>query len=135
MPFLTNLLTKAKNLAAAATGFIKNLTLRERVIFAGLGFAFIFLVFAGMFLLANKTRQRRVDPLPPAAERIVIPPEELFLPEEPDFVPGILLERERRTSWTAADAEPHWQDPLRNGEEQWRDQAEAIIDELMERVP
>jgi hypothetical protein len=131
---LANFFTKVKTLAASAMGAIKNLTMRERLIFAGLGFAFVFLVFAGVFLLATKTRQPRVEPVPPAA-RVFIPPEELFLPEEPDFIPGVLLERERRTSWSAEDVESFWQDPLRNGEEQWREQVEAIIDELMERVP
>jgi hypothetical protein len=122
---------------ASVIGSIKNLALKERLIFGGLGFAFIFLVFAGVFLLANKTRQQRVEPVPPlpSAKRVIIPPEELFLPEEPDFIPGVLLERERRASWSVEDAESFWQDPLKNGEEQWRDQVEAIIGELMERVP
>jgi hypothetical protein len=46
----------------------------------------------------------------------LIPPDELFLPDELDFVPGVMLEREQRSQWTAADAVPFWQDPLRNGE-------------------
>jgi hypothetical protein len=132
---LENLFTKAKTLAASAIGSIKNLSMRERLIFAGFGFAFVFLVCAGVFILANKTRRQYVEPVPPPAARIAIPPEELFLLDEPDFIPGVLLERERRASWSAEDAESFWQDPLRNGEEQWRDQVEAIIDELMERVP
>jgi len=70
-----------------------------------------------------------------ANRRIAIPPEEIFLPDEPDFVPGVLLERERRESWTAADAAPYWQDPLKDGEEYWRDRIEAVIDEFMEHVP
>jgi hypothetical protein len=131
---LANFFTKVKTLAASAIGSLKNLTMKERLIFAGIGFAFIFLVFAGVLVLANKTRQQRVEPLVPAA-RLLIPPEELFLPEEPDFIPGVLLERERRTSWSVEDAESFWQDPLRNGEEQWRNLVETIIDELMERVP
>ena len=65
----------------------------------------------------------------------IIPPEELFLPEEPDFIPGILPEREQRVIWTAEDAAPFWQDPLINGEEPWRRQIETVIDQLMERVP
>jgi hypothetical protein len=69
------------------------------------------------------------------ARPVLIPPEELFLPDEPDFVPGVLLEREKRSVWTAEDMAPYWQDPLKNGEERWRDSLEAAVDELMERVP
>jgi len=70
-----------------------------------------------------------------AAQRNLIPPEELFLPDEPDFVPGVLLGREQRTEWTAEDAEPWWQNPLADGEEQWRIRIERMIDEIMESVP
>jgi hypothetical protein len=67
---------------------------------------------------------------------IAIPPEEIFLPEEPDFIPGVLLERERRTNWTEQDAAEYWQDPLKYGEEQWREKIEkTIIEEILERVP
>ncbi|MDR2501381.1 MAG: hypothetical protein LBD37_09955 [Treponema sp.] len=65
----------------------------------------------------------------------LIPSGELFLPAEPDFVPGVLLERERRTTWTMDDAAPWWQDPLKNGEERWRDRVEKTVDELLEKVP
>jgi hypothetical protein len=61
--------------------------------------------------------------------------EELFLPDEPDYIPGVLLEREQRLSWTNEDASEYWQDPLKYGEEQWREKIEASIDEFLERVP
>ncbi|MDR0323879.1 MAG: hypothetical protein LBI12_05475 [Treponema sp.] len=66
---------------------------------------------------------------------IAIPAEELFLPDEPDFLPEVLLEREKRSSWTEQDAGEFWQDPVRFGEEQWRNKIEAAIDEFLERVP
>jgi hypothetical protein len=66
---------------------------------------------------------------------LAIPAEELFLPDEPDFLPGTLLERERRTNWTEQDAVEYWQDPLRSGEEQWREKIETAIDDFLERVP
>jgi hypothetical protein len=62
-------------------------------------------------------------------------PDELYLPNEPDFVPGVLLEREQRSVWTASDAAPLWQDPLKTGEEPWRNRIEEAIDEIMESVP
>jgi len=66
---------------------------------------------------------------------VPIPPEELFLPDEPDYVPGVLLEREQRAKWTDEDASEYWQDPLKYGEEQWREKIEASIDDFMEQVP
>jgi len=66
---------------------------------------------------------------------VPIPAEELFLPDEPDYVPGVLLEREQRTNWTDEDATEYWQDPLKYGEEQWREKIEASIDKFMEQVP
>ena len=109
---------------------------RERLILAGCFTAAFALILCMLILLIGRSggRQRRKPELSRAA-RIVIPPEDLFLPEEPDFVPGIMLEREQRTNWTAEDAAPFWQDPLKNGEEQWRKRIETVIDELMERVP
>jgi len=64
-----------------------------------------------------------------------IPAEDLFLPDEPDFVPGVILEREKRTQWTVDDAAPWWQDPLKDGEQGWRDQIEKTVDEIMESAP
>jgi hypothetical protein len=77
------------------------------------------------------------QPLEPERPKInlPIPAEELFLPDEPDFLPAILLERERRTSWTEQDAVEYWLDPLRSGEEQWREKIEASIDDFLERIP
>jgi len=73
------------------------------------------------------------------AERTVIispiPAEDIFLPDEPDFVPGVLLEREQRLSWTEDDASEYWQDPLKFGEEQWREKIEAAVDDFLEGVP
>ena len=69
------------------------------------------------------------------AHRDLIPPEELFLPDEPDFIPGVMLGRERREEWTAEDAEPWWRNPLADGEEHWRLGIERIVDEIMESVP
>ena len=64
-----------------------------------------------------------------------IPIEELFLPDEPDFVPGVIHERERRQSWTEDDAAEFWRDPLRFGEEQWRNNIENTVNKLLESVP
>jgi len=82
---------------------------------------------------------KKAEKSPAEHERITvispIPAGELFLPDEPDFIPGVLPERERKTVWTEEDAAEFWQDPLTQDEEQWRDKIEAAIDEFLERVP
>ena len=134
MPFFPNLLKKAKSLFFTIIGFFKNLPLKGKLIYIGFGFAFLFLLIAGIYLLTHRP-QKQFKISSQTQENFRIPPEELFLPQEPDFLPGVILEREPKTHWTTEDAAPFWQDPLKNGEEPWREQIEAIIDELMEGVP
>jgi hypothetical protein len=165
MPFFQNLTAKLKTLVSAVTGFVGEIPgavqealqkallkipekkRRMLVMCAGGGLA----VLALAFVLAGLLGRNSSGALPagerPAADgqirppenassvRAVIPPEELFLPDEPDFVPGVLLGREQRTSWTADDAALYWQDPLKNGGERWRERLEAAVDEVLERVP
>ena len=107
---------------------------RRLVLTASIGFCAFVLVLAGTSLLTKGGDKGREGAAPPVRQG-VIPPDDLFLPNEPDFVPGVLLEREQRAVWTADDAAPLWQDPLRNGEEPWRDRIERTIDEIMESVP
>ena len=111
---------------------------RKPVLMVSIGAcAVLALVIAGIPLL---TRVKPDERKPAAAGNApvrqgIIPPDDLFLPDEPDFIPGVMLEREQRTAWTAADAAPLWQDPLKNGEEPWRNRIEKTIDEIMESVP
>jgi hypothetical protein len=147
MSFLPDLLTKLKNLAEKISSGLKIIPekLREMIqvpgkgkfVFIGLGaFAVLLIGLIAVLLVINHTSSVRL--LSPeelgGVPQAVIPPEELFLPGEPDILPGVLLEREQRKSWTAEDSAPYWQDPLKNGEEQWRERVEAVIDDLMERV-
>jgi hypothetical protein len=90
---------------------------------------------AGTAARGASGREAGIQGRPPPEVPQPLPPEEIFLPPEPDFIPGVLLGRERRESWTLEDTRPYWQDPLKNGEEGWRDRIEAEIDDLMERVP
>jgi hypothetical protein len=66
---------------------------------------------------------------------MVIPQEELFLPDEPEFLPELLLERERREIWTADDGRPYWNDPRENSDSLWRERVRTEIDALLENVP
>ncbi|MDR3191450.1 MAG: hypothetical protein LBT87_00110 [Treponema sp.] len=114
------------------------------------GFALIGLGFVLAIFLAALVRGLASHPNPGLPERAPpwnsgepdgltrdapIPPEELFLPDEPDFLPGVIPERERRDIWTAEDAEPYWYNPLEGGEETWRNRIRSALDEFLERVP
>jgi len=79
-------------------------------------------------------KKEKIEPLGPVIIA-PIPAEDLFLPDEPDYIPGVLLKRDRRANWTEENAMEFWQDPLKNGEEQWREKIESSIDDYLERVP
>jgi hypothetical protein len=64
-----------------------------------------------------------------------LPMEELFLADEPDFLPPVLLERERRDAWTVEDVRPYWTDPLEEGAAVYQDMMSGVVDRIMERVP
>jgi hypothetical protein len=111
---------------------------RKQVLMVSIGACVVLvLVIAGIPLLTrDKPDERKSATAKNAPVRQgIIPPDDLFLPDEPDFIPGVMLEREQRTAWTAADAAPLWQDPLKNGEEPWRNRVEKTIDEILECVP
>jgi len=109
---------------------------RRIILTMAIGVPVILLLFITGASLMSK--EKNVKPKAPPENSIItrrIPPEDTFLPDEPDFVPGVMLEREKRTQWTADDAMPWWQDPLKDGEQEWRDQIEKTVDEIMESVP
>jgi len=111
---------------------------RRPVMIAAGGFlAAVLLLIVGVSLATRDgpVEQRVAATANPQPQRAVIPPEEVFLPFEPDFVPGVILGREQRDEWTAEDAEPLWQNPLRDGEQEWRDLIEKTVDAIMESVP
>ena len=157
---LTGILSKIKTLFSDISGFLKKLLqgikpvisekarnlinrvqrffyekfpgTRERIIL-GCSAIVLILVLIGLVILINKPSG--TAPAVSGPERSIIPPEELFLPEEPDFIPGVLIDSQRRSAWTAQDAAQYWQDPLKDGEESWREQIEKSIDEIMESIP
>ena len=107
---------------------------RHMVLIASAGaITFCLLLIIAFSLRSRDTRPGPPSPLP--AQQLVIPFDELFLPFEPDFTPGVMLGRERRAEWTQADALPWWRNPLADGEERWRARIERMIDEIMESVP
>jgi hypothetical protein len=111
--------------------------IRLVVVFLGaLGIILCLLVVLGV--VSHGRSHPSAAPSPPLSEvfkPLTIPPEELFMPDEPDFLPEVLLEREPRESWSPDDALPFWTDPLKENRRVWQGRVEGVIDELLERVP
>jgi hypothetical protein len=63
-----------------------------------------------------------------------IPKENLYLPEEPDFMQQIMLTPKKKT-WTPEDAAPYWKAPSEIGEDAMRDKVTQSVDSLMQNVP
>jgi hypothetical protein len=148
MSLVSDMLAKIKELGRKAADFVKGPSGKlsaliplipagkKKILFIGLGSALIICLIAlvsGMNY-ASDARVKETGSLIRAIQQR-IPPEDLFLSDEPDFLPGPIPGREQRDSWTAEDAEPFWYNPLEKGEEQWRNRIEAVVDELLEHVP
>jgi hypothetical protein len=97
----------------------------------------VLVILGIMLFLTRNGRARRIQDSETIAEifRVELPPEELFLDDEPDFLPEVLLERERRDEWNADDARPYWTDPGDEGIEVYEDMMGSVVDGIMERVP
>jgi len=109
---------------------------RRVVLTLAIGVPIILMLFITGASMMFKDKPVRPEAFPASGVSIRrIPAEDLFLPDEPDFVPGVMLEREKRTQWVPDDAMPWWQDPLKDGEQEWRDQIEKTVDEIMESAP
>ena len=126
-----------ENLIQAIKNWFGNLSAKQKqsliLVCTGL-FALLLTISVILSMTKNKDEMAETGP----QDIIIISPipaGELFIPNEPDFIPGVLLERDRRTSWTLEDAAEHWQDPLRFGEGQWRDNIETAIDAFLEHIP
>jgi hypothetical protein len=134
---LSRLAEKIRRTAQSALDrlFNKIPAAKRRLIFACTGGGLALLILMGVLFGVHRSEGNPQTVENTSLRRTAVPPEEIFLPDEPDFLPGVMLGRERRTAWTVEDAAPFWQDPLKNGEEQWRKRVESGIDELLERVP
>ena len=89
---------------------------------------FLLIMIASLFLRQANTGST-------ASQRAAhsIPVEELFYPNEPDFAPVYLLEREPRQFWSFEDISPYWRSP--GNPDFWRGEVKTAIDLLMEGVP
>jgi hypothetical protein len=143
MGFLEKLRGKIKT----ARGLISGLSSRERfrdnpkILYAGFGFL-LFLFLLGLVVVlwtgnrSRKAEQAAAEALAGAFADLSIPPEELFWPDEPDFVPPVQLNRlpRGRAENTEKDI-PYWVDPGEEYADRWRERIGSAVDELMEKVP
>jgi hypothetical protein len=89
------------------------------------------------YVLQHRGRERQsvsTNELADSFKALPIPSEDLFLPDEPNFLPDILLEREPQAVWTPEDARPYWSNPAAGDEAAWRERISSTIDELLEDV-
>ena len=111
---------------------------RKRTIIIGAGIlaGLLLLSLSGVFIIGgNNRRAKAARELAESFKPLAIEPEELFWPDEPDFVPKVQLDREPREEWTEADAFPYWIDPEKNYSEKWRERIISVMDKMMEKVP
>jgi hypothetical protein len=108
-----------------------------KLISAGVILGAILVILGVMLILTRNGRARRIRDSENIAElfRMELPPEELFLDNEPDFLPDVLLERKRRDKWNADDARPYWTDPGYEEAEVYENMMGSVVDGIMERVP
>ena len=110
---------------------------RLKLIAAGAILGTILVILGIMLVLTQNNRARRLRDSEAVVElfRMEIPPEELFLDDEPDFLPDLLPERERRDAWDADDVRPYWTDPGDEDVRVYEDMMGAVVDGIMEGVP
>ena len=106
---------------------------KRRPLLIGLGgLVGLFLILVIAALALNSGKKQRNSPAATAAG-FTIPQEELFIPEEPDFIPEFLFVREPRRYWTLEDIRPFWRAP--QDQERWKEEIRSAVDQLMEGVP
>ncbi|MDR2303477.1 MAG: hypothetical protein LBE10_02685 [Treponema sp.] len=154
MRFLQGLPEKVKGLVSKVLDFArktpvfpdKNLsteTFKEiihgkyRFVFPGLGAVLLLLITLLIVFrfAAGKGTGKQAESMADVFPDALIQVQDLFLPEEPDFLPSLIPERERREAWTREDAGEFWYDPLKHGERLWRERARQTVDQLLERIP
>ena len=98
--------------------------------FGALAVLFLILIIAAGI---SSSRKKRMDSPDFVAGNLTIPPEELFIPAEPDFVPDFVFEREKRRFWSLEDIRPYWRIP--DSSDRWREEIKSAVDKLMEGIP
>ncbi|MDR2741924.1 MAG: hypothetical protein LBB98_07180 [Treponema sp.] len=74
------------------------------------GFCALVLMVVVIISILNAAAKKPSDP-PVSFPVREIPDDAFFMPEEPDFLPPVILYREQKERWTEEDAAPFWTDP------------------------
>ncbi|MDR2601184.1 MAG: hypothetical protein LBC53_01840 [Spirochaetaceae bacterium] len=86
--------------------------------------------------ISQNKKESRELPAISKAETKKIEDVEIFILEEPDFLPKALLKREPSAVWTSEKAQEYWIDPsLETDKEVLLNNVEKSIDKLLENVP
>ncbi|GMO32438.1 MAG: hypothetical protein Ta2F_08340 [Termitinemataceae bacterium] len=101
---------------------------------AGIIFAALLVVTVLVTVLVVKKHNSQKKVIPVFnVERIT--EDQLFIPDEPDFLPDVILENEQKKNWTKEDAKKFWTDPATYPAEVWQDKISGAVDKLLERIP
>ncbi|MCL2602590.1 MAG: hypothetical protein FWD91_07230 [Treponema sp.] len=114
---------------SSAAGHLSRLP-KKAVFCAGTG-ALLLITLAVIFATSSRPPTTSVAATV-ANAAFVIPPEDFFIPGEPDFVPHFILDREPRQFWSVEDIRPYWRIP--SNPEFWQGVLRSTVDEIMERV-
>jgi hypothetical protein len=135
LPAVKNFLAQAlKIISSQSDRFLSHIPEgKRRPILLCLGGLVALLLILLIATVATHSPKPKGDPSASMALGPHIPPEELFIPAEPDFVPDFLPRREPRQSWSVEDIRPFWRDP--SNEDFWREEVKSAVDKLLEGVP
>jgi hypothetical protein len=100
------------------------------------GTVFLLILAIVVTLAARAGKAPGENLLPETAAGPRVPAEDFFIPEEPDFLPGVLPERDPRQGWSTDDVRPFWKNPEDSARrEDWHREMGVVIDRLMDSVP
>jgi hypothetical protein len=136
---LEDIFDKTRRAVAGSAGpvsFIVQKRTKVSVLFGLAGGVVFILLIVVTTVVLNKAGEKKAEARGTremfSVERI--PGDEFFLPDEPDFLPPVLLYREQKERWTDKDAAPFWTDPA-TLDDDWRSNVTEYIDRLLESVP
>jgi hypothetical protein len=141
MGILDTVREKLKSVPGFLSGrkFWKTLQITPRMLFGGAGALFVVLLACLFAILWNinlksKAEAASAEALARSFEAKNIPPEELFWPDEPDFVPHVQLDRlPQGLSGETGGVSAYWTDPEESG--RWEEHVRSAVDSIMEKVP
>jgi hypothetical protein len=121
---------------AVGLSIIDELRKYRKILMLAVGvIVFLSLTLVVISLINAESAKKLQSPIPVENSRLIsIPLEDIFLPDEPDFLPNAILKKQPK-KWDAQDARPFWTNPLENDSFQWQDNIKNTVDKIMEKTP